>query len=452
MSADAGALAHAAAADDVDRVSSLPVALILNIFSRLTADERARCATVRRGWRAAVSDHNLWTRLNLSVTSGVTCTVNSAALVAAAARAGGHLEALDLSGRDVVALLAFVTTNSATLRELRISDASVEYIESLLRAAPRLRVLEAHACVEAADAGRMLRNEAPFGPLRLTQLSLDNDFDDVSDAVAVDTLLTMATDLVEHPVPLLSLRLGEPPFHDTAVLEAVVDALLACRVRRVEFTGDRMGLSPASVPALVRLLGGDALEELQLFCGAAADELLLDDDPAAALLAAAFRDNTTLTSLTLATTLNHNAAAVVLILQALKAHPSLRKLHLRDTIIADVDNATYEALGELVAVNAPELQELSVHACVTEAGLYPLVNALRGNTHLRVLDCSDNDMRGAFARDVLLPAVHVNTGLRHLAAVNEDELGRAFPVSEAEMASARTFQEQAEALVAARGP
>jgi hypothetical protein len=180
MSAGAGARAHADAAEE-DCVASLPAPLVQNIFSRLAADERARCATVRRSWRAAVSDSSLWTRLDLSVTSGVTCTLNDAALVAVTARAGGSLEMLDLRGRNAfgfpeyshAALLAVATANSATLLELRGTDEQGRFrLEALLGAAPRLHVLEAYVYVSAADAGPMLRNEPPFGPLRLSKLSV----------------------------------------------------------------------------------------------------------------------------------------------------------------------------------------------------------------------------------------------------------------------------------------
>jgi hypothetical protein len=452
MSADAGALAHACAADDEDRVSSLPAPLVLNIFSRLTADERARCATVRRSWRAALLERRLWTRLDLSATSGVTCTVNNAALVAAAARAGGSLEALDLSGRyaSSAALLAVATANSETLLEMRCTVAThhsyrVAELESLLRAAPRLRVLETCAFVKAADGGRMLRNEPPFEPLRLTHLCAYDLRRDV------EGVLALAAGVRKHAAPLAELELEDPPVYEIHVLDAVVDAVLARRVRRMAFTnGDAMELSPACVPALARLLGGDALEELQLY--GYPDEQLLDE-PAAALLGAALRANTTLTSLTLDNVLTHDAAAVVTILRALKAHPSLRKLDLSNTHFADVDNETYEALGALVAVNAPALHELSVHMCYLQNGA-PLVDALPANTHLRVLDCSGTRMSSAFARYRLLPAVRANSGLRQLKVVTSAaDMGDMIPeeVSEAEEALAREFQAEAEALVAARG-
>jgi hypothetical protein len=457
MSADKRALA--AAADEVDGMAMLPPVLVLKIFSGFPADERARCATVRRSWRTAVSDHNLWTRLDLSVTSGVTCTVNDSALVAAAARAGGQLEALDLTGRNVgdLTLLWIATANSATLRELRVGDAHVEYhrrvaeIESLLRAAPHLRVLETDAFVEAAHAGRLLHNKPPFGPLRLHKLSL-LEFHELRHDI--DSVLALAAGVVAHAAPLASLCLDDAPFHNQAVLDSVVDAVLARRVRCVSFGGEWMGLSPESVPALARLLlGGDALQELELCCGQT-DHLL--DEHAATLLGAAFRDNSTLTSLKLDNVLNHNDDAVVTLLRALKAHPSLRKLWLTNTRFPDEDHETFHALGDLVAANAPALHELSVRLCsLQDEGLGPLVDALRANTHLRVLDCGANGMTSTFARCRLVPAVRANRGLRQLItgtdSYEEELLDDGDVAPETEMARARQFQAEARALVDARG-
>jgi hypothetical protein len=440
MAADAGALAHA-----VDRVSSLPAALVHNVFSRLTADERARCATVCRSWCTLVSERSLWLCLDLSVSSGVTCIFNDAALVAAAARAGGQLEALDLTGRNVsfAALLTLVTANSATLRELRSGDARVQYqrscaeIESLLRAAPHLRVLETHASVEATVAGRMLRNEPPFGPLRLTQLYLNADAELTDEGV-----LSVTAGMVEHAAPLVELAMHSAVFHDAAVLDAVVNAVLARRVRCLIMDGEWM--TPASVPALVRLLDGDALEELGLggqFPGADAF-----DEPTAALLGAALAANTTLTSLTL------DAPAAVM--RALTAHPSLRKMELTIGGFDDDDanEAAFEAVGALVAANAPPLRELRVHNTFGKGGvaLRPLFNALPANTHLRSLDCSLSSMPAAFARDRLLPALRANTGLRRLRAMSlwfsaHDNS------SAADRELTRELQAEAEALVAARG-
>jgi hypothetical protein len=472
LSSDACALAHVAAADE-DRVASLPAPLAQNVFSRLPADERARCATVRRSWRAAVLERSLWTRLDMSTTSGVTCTVNDAALLAAAARAGGRLEALDLWGRNKnyeshyshEALLAVATANSETLRELRCAHANVYVsrvaeLETLLRALPRVRVLETSVQLEAADAGRMLRNEPPFEPVRLAKLSVRHMQVNGNNGA---TALALVAGVLVHAAPLLELDLCNPPLYEEEVLDAVVDAVLERRVRCVKFSGEWMGLTPASVPALVRLLGGDALQELCIFCDEEDDHVL--DNRSAGQLAAALRANTALTSLTLSSVLCHNAAASVVLLRALTAHPSLRKLDLSYTPFAARPGASpFRAIAALVAANAPALQELSVRKCgLQDAGLGPLLDALADNTHLRVLNVSANGMSNTFARHRLLPALRANTSLRRLTAVSDqtdsDEFETdAAPYPDTEWFARRAEEERtgelqadAEALVAARG-
>jgi hypothetical protein len=460
MSAEAGAVvAHADGADEEDRVASLPASLVHNIFSRLPADERARCATVRRSWRTAVAERGLWTRLDLSASSGVTCTVNDAALAAAAARAGGRLEALDLCGRNTgrfdsyshTTVRALAAANSDTLLELCCHVDTSNWrtecaeLESLLRAAPRLRVLETSAYVQPDDAGRMLRNEPPFGPLRLTKLSVSFPQADVGAALSV------LAAVLAHVGPLASLHLEGASMHNDAVLNAVVDAVLARRMSHLSLTGapDWEEASPAAVLALARLLGSDVLEELELFGGLSLWQL---DAPGAALLAAALRANTTLTSLALESALCRDPAAATALLRGLTVHPSLCSLEVRSGMYVD-DVATCDAVAALVAVNAPSLTDLTVHQCfIQDAALAPLLEALRVNTHLRRLDCSGNGMSAAFARDVLLPAVRANAGLTALTAVTSDEDANILllDVSDAEEARARQFQAEAEALVAAR--
>jgi hypothetical protein len=78
-------------------LSPLPHAVVLDIFARLPADVRARCALVCRGWRAVTSEPSLWTRLNLSPSSGVSVAVTDAVLRGAAARAHDGLVWLDVS-------------------------------------------------------------------------------------------------------------------------------------------------------------------------------------------------------------------------------------------------------------------------------------------------------------------------------------------------------------------
>jgi hypothetical protein len=197
-----------------------------------------------------------------------------------------------------------------------------------------------------------------------------------------------------------------------AALDAVVDAALARRLQRVSFSHCR--LSPASAPALARLLGGDGLTTLKLELTA-----IQLDAPAAGVLAAALRGNSTLTSLTLAfACVFFAAAAGTALIGALTGHPSLQTLSLRGNRVAAADQAAVgAALGALIAANAPALTQLDLAFCdLGDNGLRAFFESLPHNMHLRELDCSHNGISEAFARDVLLPAVRANTSLRRLEA------------------------------------
>jgi hypothetical protein len=174
---------EAAALPAGDPFATLPHALALVIFSLLPVDQRMRCAEVCRGWRAMLSDVNLWLRLDLSPAGGVARdAVTKALLRAAAKRAAGRLQALDLSDCERFThktICAVAAKNAGALVELRLASpaaalprtARFEELQLLLQAAPQLHMLETYAaCWNADSAHRLLRNEAPFGPLRVRRL------------------------------------------------------------------------------------------------------------------------------------------------------------------------------------------------------------------------------------------------------------------------------------------
>ncbi len=355
----------------------------------------------------------------MSRTSGVTTRVTDALLHGAAARAGGELQSLDVSGRRAIsrdALLAVATANAGALQQLRIchgvcsklsaahnSLPTLDVVEALLRAAPQLRAMDADVqCYSTADALRALRAEGLLAPLRVLGLRVY--------AADADEALTLASDMNVHAW-LQRLCLTGAAWAPAA-LNVVVDAALTRRFTHLEFL--YCGLSPASVPSLARLIGGGALTGLFVW---ERDTPLLDA-PAAALIAGALRANCTLTSLRLHSVLLWNdAAALIVLLGALTAHPSLRTLSLyRNRVQQEASRAAAgAALGVLFAANAPALTELDVDSCMLgDAGMAPLFEALPRNTHLRTLKCGYNHMTEAFAADVLLPAVHANESLRAL--------------------------------------
>jgi hypothetical protein len=395
----------------------LPNALLLLILALLPVDTRLRCAKVCRGWRAAVADVNVWLRLDLSPESGVArCLMTNALLRAAAARAGGGLLSLAVKEcPDITreALLAVATANAATLREARLCLGSVnetlgcEQLEALLRGAPLLRTLHADVWCTAAEARRLLRNEPPFEALRVRHLAV------FELAGRVAETLELAADLTTHAAVHASLevlRLAHAPLNEAAALDAVVDAALVCRLSQLELVACR--ISPASAPALARLLGGGALTTLKIY--ALGGQLL--DEPAAVILGDALRSNSMLTSLFLFDTrLWQVPAAGVALLNALTAHPGICELDLDFNAVGAAQQQAGAAFGALVAANAPALCELNIRGCgLGDAGMGPLVDALPHNTHLRSLLCSGHGASAAFVRARLLPALRPGLDCTHI--------------------------------------
>jgi hypothetical protein len=178
------------------------------------------------------------------------------------------------------------------------------------------------------------------------------------------------------------------------------------------------GFDAAAAPALARLLrASPALPELRVAERHDDGDAPLLDEDAAATVAAALRANATLTSLDLH---SHgqwaDPAAAATLLFALTAHPSVRQLYFCWAHLHGHEALAGQALGALIAANAPALRELLLHVCpLGAAGLAPLFDALRRNTHLTRLDVDlrsmDVDAAERFAEEVVLPAVRVNTSL-----------------------------------------
>jgi hypothetical protein len=412
-------------------ISSLPHALIVRVLSALPADARLRCAEVCKAWLAAVCDRTLWLRVDLSPGSGVTHAVNDALLRAVAARAGGQIQALALPVPYLnlftdEALFAVLQANPDAIRELDVtsscsSDAVYFFaglVKEVLDAAPQLQVFRANVVASLSEAARLLRNEAPFEPLRVRLLNVakkDEDEDeDEEERIDDADLLALAAAMRQH-VSLETVWLQDVPLGTPAVLDAFVDASLARCFSKLSL--ERCSLSPASAPALTRLLGSAALTDLWIVN----EEMQLLDVPASTLLAGALGANTTLRVLKLdRVDLFGDVTTGAAVVRALTAHPSLQVLWLLDNEPATVFDAAAAgaALGAIVAANAPTLQELRVSWCALgDAGLAPLCDALAANTHLvRTLHCENNAMSAAFARDAFLPAIRANGSLRELVA------------------------------------
>jgi len=377
---------------------ALPPAAVREILLRLPVDQRARAACVCCGWRDAAAEHKLWTVLDLTQASGVTLRLAPELLLAAAARAQGRLEVLNVPGVHLLlpAVRDVATANATSLREVRTLDfdeydwldyqdqrePGVDDLQALLLAAPALQVLEASVVCGSATARRLLRNEPPFGPLRLWQLVVDCRFDDVD-------IAPLVADISKHPsLRSLELTCGQHFPLTPAKLDSVVTAALTHHLTMLNLHD--CTLRPEVVPALCRLLSSTALTCLCIVQLERWVQLL--DAHAAVLLADALRANRTLTELTLDGVLADSRDMAVVVL-ALVAHASLRKLECISYFMElpeaedEYDGAlTGAALGALVAADAPALEELSVASMLLgDAGLGPLCAALPRNTHLREL-------------------------------------------------------------------
>jgi hypothetical protein len=421
----------AAAAGECCHEALLPLAMLLCVLALVPVDSRLRCAEVCRGWRIAVADRRLWLRLDLSHTSGVGYAMSDALLCAAAARAAGGRQALDLTGCNkrrcnkkqlvgFAAVMAAVTANARTLRELRLCDfrgeedettLNAEDISVLLAVATQLQVLDVEARVRLGDdARRMLRGEPPFGPLRLRNIyaSFMDEYDDAN-------FLALLADVESHTWTT-GLQIYDAWLDNPVALDAVVDLALARRFTAVSLL--RCWLSPASVPALARLLGSSALKELVLCSDNDVPQRRpVEDANSAAQLAAALRANSTLQRLQLdQINLWGEPGAATILLRALMSHPSVRELSLAGNEVDDKSRAVAGAMVCALLANTP-LRLLKLDYCnFRDEGLGPVVDALVHNTHLTHLDIGDNNRSTAFMRDRLLPAVRANRSLRELNA------------------------------------
>jgi hypothetical protein len=218
----------------------------------------------------------------------------------------------------------------------------------------------------------------------------------------------LAADVVAHPwlteLGIFSIRLNAP-----GALDAVVDAALARQLTGLALVS--RGLSPASAPALARLLGSASLVSLLISGGH--DQLL--DAAAAVTLGAALRESRSPLCLSLESVLFwHNPGAARELLRAL-AHRRLSYLRLSSNRAHHAQRAAAgAALGEFVAA-APTLQNFDLSSCnLGDDGLGPLFDALPAHTRLRALTCHDNGLSEAFVRDRVLPAVRASRSLRQL--------------------------------------
>jgi len=348
-------------------LAPLPTDLVRLIFLLVPADARLRCREVSRGWCAFLADASLWRVCDLSARSGVVAERTPALLQAASARAQGTLQVLDVTGwrglfdeveeegetfRRLTVLRPVLHANAASLVELRTCrcfDPLKEFfwstadIEALLAAAPRLRLLQCDAGAADDDPISLLRllEEVQFAPVRLQSLIL-------SDISA--PLVVMAARLVQHS-SISSLMLQGAALEYENALDAVVNLAI---FKLTHLTMSFCNLSPASLPALTRMLGSGSLKELYI-CNGSAPLLVGAEMPAfCAALRASWLVELGLVGVDLWGSLEDGLAVVA----ACTGHPTL---HALDFKYNDLDRARGRAAIE-AALDALETSnaELSV--------------------------------------------------------------------------------------------
>jgi hypothetical protein len=320
--------------------------------------------------------------------------------------------------------MSVLVANAVALRALSVFEVQTEawkvfvgttdepILELLIYAAPNLSCLHAEKLrCGSMEARSVLRNEPPFGLLRARSVCVTFAWADPHGVPVHEVMASVA----EH-ASLSALELRHASLDTPGLTAMVVDMALSRRFHSLHLHG--CAFSPACVASLARLLRDGALTDLRV--DEANEELVLLNAASAPLLCDALRANTTLTSLHLGSGMWHDAAISAVLLGALTAHASLRKLTCSswfpEAHFGDASRDTIgAALGALVAANAPALQSLSLmNTRITDAGMGPLLNALPGNTHLTELDIRGNCRTQGYVRDVLLPAVRANADLRSL--------------------------------------
>ena len=244
-----------------DVLSPLPRWFVHAVFLLLPVDTRLRCSEVDRAWRALLVDTTLFSCVDLSASSGV-ARFSSPLLLAAVDKAGGRLRALDVSEQGdwsvpLQTLRDTLVANATTLKELLVVDPGwwfdVAQVTDLLEARPSLERLELNvgAIVTTADIGqcsRLIRNEQPFGPVRLRGLVFDG-----RDLDSLERVEAFFADLHKQQL-LIYLGFNHASFTDAATMRVFVDAAL--KFESILLWGCHC--TPATVPELTRLLSGAA--------------------------------------------------------------------------------------------------------------------------------------------------------------------------------------------------
>ena len=381
---------------DVVRFDAVPEEALRVIVLALPVDSRARAACVCRSWRALLSDPSLWQVLDLTTAGGVATRRVTANLVrGAVARAAGQMRTLSFDDEPRwLAIPFWVRLIQSDGAEVQVLNAKGwldlrQELDTVLAAAPRLQVFSTQVSGECAELLPVLRNDPPYGPLRVS--GLDVHFGDHTPGQA----LAMAAAVAANEALKLLMLAGA----DSA---PEVNALIVAAEQRVSYlTLDSCVLNADSVLALTRLLHRGSLTKLEVSCRRFPQEA---DVPA---LCVALRACRTLTYLKLRLQPTHGASrrSVTELLDAAAALPALSVLDLGLSVFQDINDAG-RAFGALLRSNLPSLRILHVNdSRLGEEAMAALLDGLAANTHLHKLECRLNNVSEAFERDRLAPAL-----------------------------------------------
>ena len=413
---------------------------------RVPLDERLLLVLVCTAWRRALEEPLLWATADVSC---VRLDFKDTFLRAVAAKSRGALTSLDvynsvcefIYGDHPVTMtrdaLWEVLRASPQLRHLRVyspSDEGVRFdnITALVSAAPSLRVLEADIECSDDEACLVLRVEPPFGVLRLRRLCV-NGMNPEDAAV-----LTFTSALEGSAAPPSELHVIVLP--DTHVgLDALVNALVMTRMSSLIVGSVQQPPAFDATPYFVRLLKEGHLTALNVSGSLGHSNDYPPDWIDSLTLSFAFCEalrGSKLTSLALCgfDALWDDLLGIHDFFDGIIGHAYLQRLSINWCTadgFAQNRRVLGDALGRLVAANAPTFAELRVYNCGPK-GLRPIIAALPVNTHLRLFDCSyfeyyaarcqyDHGRAAQQFTDDLMRAVQNKIGFRLLYGDRDDK-------------------------------
>ena len=324
-----------------------------------------------------------------------------------------------------------------------------------------LSTIECDVSPTTATASALLRGDPPYSAFRIrrlrTEARLMGEFGQVRSAshvpVATKKCALRAADATigaqlgePHRIDMLELcaamrghaSLRSLDISDVAAdalpahLDAYIDAALHRRLVSLSLFG--CALTPAHLPALTRLLSGDA--ELRMLHLGNEGGLLLRGEGLPDFLTAL--RGSRLASLCVmsmdlfgervvdADALEDAIGDGVSLLQALPRHPSLRELFVGGNRAEDCEELVGAALARLLDAGAgpSELASLDVTSCgLGDRGAAPLFRALRWDRRLRRLEGLFNGVSDQCVLQELLPSLELNPTLAVLSLRDEEMEG-----------------------------